>query len=412
MVRYLVSLISFFIIISCNQQKENGSFSNRDALNYNNTASIYSNSVDPVTIDVHKSDDVLNTSSIIDTDHKIIKLETTDDCLIGEVSKVVIDQEKIYILDSKIAKKVFCFDMSGKFLYPIGKLGGGPEEMDNPKDFEVTANDVHVIDRQCRVFTFDKEGKYRKVFRMPFLTTQICAFDNTSLFLYSNSDTENKYYLTKIEGSEVKSVNFPIQSHYVEAYAIPQAFNRNGNTALFVKFLCDTIFTLSENQLSPTYVIKFPNTFSESVFTDENELQKVFNNTGRFWRLGHMSMAHTNSDLFFISFGEKVYHHFLDRKLSKHKAFYRISDDYFFGGLGATPPAGNYQDYFIYPISMPPMMAAYKNTLAGFEERKNEKEINDFNTNFSDFMTLCERSNEDDNPALLLTKINPRIYEE
>ena len=66
--------------------------------------------------------------------NSIIRLETLDNALIGEVTKIIFYDDKFYILDRMIGKSLFVFDKNGNFLSKA-KRGRGPGECLDPWDF-------------------------------------------------------------------------------------------------------------------------------------------------------------------------------------------------------------------------------------------------------------------------------------
>lgn len=59
---------------------------------------------------------------------KIIKLETNDSCLIGEISEVIFWKDRIFIGDYFKSKSIFIFTMNGKFIKKVNKIGKAPNE--------------------------------------------------------------------------------------------------------------------------------------------------------------------------------------------------------------------------------------------------------------------------------------------
>jgi hypothetical protein len=57
-----------------------------------------------------------------------IRLEETDYALIGEIEQVQAFDNNIFVLDAFIAKKLFVYDMNGKYVKQIGASGQGPDE--------------------------------------------------------------------------------------------------------------------------------------------------------------------------------------------------------------------------------------------------------------------------------------------
>jgi hypothetical protein len=61
-----------------------------------------------------KAINVLDFNKVID-DYSIIPLESNDQCLIGNIDKVIFSDDQIFILDKNIAKTVFVFDKREHF---------------------------------------------------------------------------------------------------------------------------------------------------------------------------------------------------------------------------------------------------------------------------------------------------------
>ena len=92
---------------------------------------------------------------------RYVPLETSDDCLIGNVDKVLIKNEKIYISDFNKAMALFVFDLNGKYILKISKRGQGPGEYISFRDFDVNSKgDIFMFDVfGQKVLIFNFEGK-------------------------------------------------------------------------------------------------------------------------------------------------------------------------------------------------------------------------------------------------------------
>ena len=109
-----------------------------------------------------------------------IPLETTDDCLIGTASKVLIKNERIYVADFHMAMAIFIFDMTGKFLFKIDKRGQGPGEYIYFDDFDIQSNgDIYIHDSWGKKFIiYSPEGKYIQDIRADYYFLGFCLFSN------------------------------------------------------------------------------------------------------------------------------------------------------------------------------------------------------------------------------------------
>lgn len=76
-----------------------------------------------------------------------IPLETTEQSLIGEISKIIYKNERFYILDKYQSRSVLIFDRNGKFVSSINKVGEGPGEYIEIMDMDIDdANNIYIAD--------------------------------------------------------------------------------------------------------------------------------------------------------------------------------------------------------------------------------------------------------------------------
>ncbi len=109
-----------------------------------------SNNLIRITINDTDFDKVIYDESEIIKDIQYIPLETIDSVnLIGSVSKVVCYENKIYVLDRKVTKALYIFNMDGTYLDKISRIGDGPGEFKMPHNFIILEEDK-LIALYCR----------------------------------------------------------------------------------------------------------------------------------------------------------------------------------------------------------------------------------------------------------------------
>ena len=125
---------------------------------------------------------------------RYIPLETSDDCLIGSASKVLIRNEKIYVADFSRAMALFVFDMNGKFLFKVARRGQGPREYVSFRDFDIHNNgEIYMFDIMTRKFIIvDSEGKYQRELILDYNVNNFCLVDD-------------KIYLSRLRGTDGKT---------------------------------------------------------------------------------------------------------------------------------------------------------------------------------------------------------------
>lgn len=110
-------------------------------------------------------DDVKNvtlTPNDIFTDYELIPLETRKECLIGDITKIEVYNGIYYILDCQNQKSILAFDENGKYIRRIGKVGSGPEEYPQIRDFTIDQINgrIIILSPPSIVYVYDMDGKF------------------------------------------------------------------------------------------------------------------------------------------------------------------------------------------------------------------------------------------------------------
>jgi hypothetical protein len=112
-------------------------------------------------IDISDTKDILY-SQLFDTCY-IIPLESSDDALIGDISKVILNNNNIIIFDNFKTKSVFIYDLYGKLKNVIHNEGEGPSEYIAPMVLSVSESGekVYIMDSMGgKQVTYNLDGKF------------------------------------------------------------------------------------------------------------------------------------------------------------------------------------------------------------------------------------------------------------
>lgn len=119
----------------------------------------------PMEISVQKID-ISNLTTLdmneISTLKSIIPIETTDKCLIGQIEKVFV-LDSCFIIWDRQSNRVLVFNIDGKYLYDIGKLGQGPKEFTTISYMYVDEDkkNIQIIDNaSLKIVTYNSLGKF------------------------------------------------------------------------------------------------------------------------------------------------------------------------------------------------------------------------------------------------------------
>ncbi|MDR2131044.1 MAG: 6-bladed beta-propeller, partial [Odoribacteraceae bacterium] len=142
-------------------------------------------------IDVEIRSGTINIHEVLDS-VKYVCLETSDDCLIREINKIVYHDNKYYILDRTKTKRLLCFDSAGRFERSFGRTGQGPGEYVEPTDFMITSSQVIILDQFAhKLLFFDKRGNFIYPLSLKYKIHAITSLDNDSLFIAKAGDNRH-----------------------------------------------------------------------------------------------------------------------------------------------------------------------------------------------------------------------------
>lgn len=167
MKKNLMMLISILLVCGCsNKQKE----------------------VKPViTISIDKLDpfqSILDSSIVQNVIH--IPLEQTNDCLIGNIDKILFFKDKFYVFDMTVTKAILVFGKSGNFLFKISKLGKGPGEYIEPRDFNLDSDgNIYLWDNgQQKLIKYSDNGTKFQEYKIKIRFWEFSLLDNNRILVH------------------------------------------------------------------------------------------------------------------------------------------------------------------------------------------------------------------------------------
>ena len=279
-----VALTAAFIV-SCSQQQE-GDKITAGIMNAPEMEYVKS---EPTVINISKIEEMEQTDfdGLIKS-VKYIPLDNRE--IIGEISDVIIENKRMYILDSS-SKKIFIYDLDGKLIKCINTRGHANNEFLLPFAIFFQNKELVVKDaQQLKILHYDKNGKFLKV------NKSIASVYGASIKNYiinqlskgQSFDNDVNYHLVSSVADSVCYKGFkyePIQLDYLESDRLRYNYNRE---LLFQPSLSDTIYNIkSASQYSAKYVLKHKN----SIWKKSKE-KLSFDETIKLLRQGYTEVNH------------------------------------------------------------------------------------------------------------------------
>lgn len=257
-------------------------------------------------------------STLIPNFEKIVKLETTDSCLVARIKKIELDDGFLFILSMQGDKAdLFVFDQRGKFLRKIGEQGQGAEEYIKISSFvlDKKAKTVMLIDgmlEKAILFSYDGDYKGEKALRnfIGYANFIDCCLINDELYIYN--------YLTNMDLPGMTSMN--LKTNMITEYFSHEPLRTSGymdgvnnpiaaqnNQLSFVKFLVDTIYTCTNvGGVTSKYVMKHgKKLIDKSILTEpltfNNSLRDFAGKYSSDTFKGYLSIHETSNFIYLVS---------------------------------------------------------------------------------------------------------------
>lgn len=122
---------------------------------------------------------------------EILPLETTSECLISDIDKLEIADDKLYILDDS-QDMIFIFDRKGKYLNRIADIGRGPNEYYELSDFHIDDNLIYITagSSNNKIMCYDLNGNFTNSFDTEKPAQRITT-DSNYIYVYYNFSYRN-----------------------------------------------------------------------------------------------------------------------------------------------------------------------------------------------------------------------------
>jgi hypothetical protein len=238
--RYILFLMIFLLAVSCKREISGSQGEHILLVDYSNKAKI-------------------KLSEFV-SDVSIIRLETTSNSIIGEISKIQFFNDRIYLLDMR-SNAVYIFDISGKFIYELNKIGQGPEEYIALTDLQVNKNGIYVLDISThRIIRYGFDFKFLEAIKFNTLGSGFVP-DNTGFWLYNETNMlPDDFQLTRIDNKGSVIAEYfqrNTRPHLSYSYASSNVFQRNNNKLYFSPRWGNEIHEEGYGEWNPAFQFSF-----------------------------------------------------------------------------------------------------------------------------------------------------------
>lgn len=142
---------------------------------------------------VNSPDDLFNYSNYLDT-VIYVQLETSDNCLIGDVKDIHLVNDRLFV--GADFKSVFVFDLNGKFLSKVSRIGRGPGEYGKLAWFDVNPsnNEISIYDVSShKILVYSVDGDFIRQFTFEKIPSDFCVLPNGNYLFYNPRYMNNHF---------------------------------------------------------------------------------------------------------------------------------------------------------------------------------------------------------------------------
>lgn len=194
---------------------------------------------------------------------KILSLETTDDCLLAEISSLQIYKDKIYILDNE-TESIYKFNNKGKYINKINNIGQGPQEYTHIENFDIdTLADKLILfcDNKIQYYNTNNNKLFKEIENNYFGIQKKYIEDNIYANYAGNMKTDQvKYNLQFIKDNHITNEFFQITPE-VSGYNLSQNNNfgmkNNKQNSWFTTPFQDTVYQIYKDNIKQKIAIDF-----------------------------------------------------------------------------------------------------------------------------------------------------------
>jgi hypothetical protein len=203
-----------------------------------------------------------STLSDVISNYSIIKLETIDDSRINTIKKVLIEEQKIYILNHQENKQeILIFSTNGDYIDKISEINHEENEF-YISDFDIhpMTNQIYLLSqKQKKVVVFDEKMEFIRSFNLNYPAKEI-AFGTKSgrVFVvfrvaYQKEDIESNFEIvTYDENREFTNNFFPFEKGTPHIQDNAKTLIKRNDQVMFLKGGSNLIYSIELEKCSKT----------------------------------------------------------------------------------------------------------------------------------------------------------------
>lgn len=349
------------------------------------------------------SEDKQTFSQLVDS-ISFVALETTNQSLIGRITKLRFKDSRIYVLDKHQSNCLFVFGTDGHYLFKIDESGKGPGEFIEASGFCITEDHEIIINDFSgkKILFYNYEGEFLREFHTDFHPSDIAHLGQGLLALTSYYPSK-RLIIMGIDGQMIRK-EFDGEPRISHVYT-NELITAEGKV-YFREYFDDTIFQIDRAKIAKKYLVDF----QEKMMGISNYLSiplSLRNGvTDRYipdgFRFGCHNLVETQEYLsFYFWETPKRMNRFwcLFNKMSGKTTYMNINGDFddLFGDIDPPSILSSIDNQFCFPLDSYKLLGSLDQTLKNFAEN--------MPSSLEKVSFISEAISNDSNPLLVFFSI-------
>jgi hypothetical protein len=215
---------------------------------------------------------------------RYIPLETTDDILIAEITKIHYVDNRFFILDKR-AHSVFIFDEQGHCIRKIQSRGQGPKEYNALTGFDIDEANrkIYLFSRLQKILVYDWDAQFIEEYHIGLDGTSVGVMKGLMyLYTYStpnqiNGKTSNSNLLI-INKNKIQKALFPFtkQPDELTFFESPNAFYKQDSELRLYMPFSTKIYSIKGEDLYVRYFFDFGEYNLPESFSEDKDVDKIY----------------------------------------------------------------------------------------------------------------------------------------
>lgn len=227
--------------------------------------------IDTIVVNWNKNKQI-SFQDLVDGDKtEYVQLSTENDFLIGQIDKLLVTDDCLFVMDRKISRSVFAFNHYGNPIVKVSRSGNGKGEYVAMRDisFDEKCQELVIYDFiRKKMIHYSLTGKFIKETDVPFYSLRVQAIEDK--YIIYNDYYNNKELLTDKKQANLILLDSKSKAICAKANEFPSIPNKTiifsseaellmvDDSTLSIKpDHCNTVYHVTSQEIYPAYKLDF-----------------------------------------------------------------------------------------------------------------------------------------------------------